>query len=70
MFELMQENNNIVTVPLGVHLQLDLLGSGSGCLSGSGTGCLSPPLSLPPFSLPPLPPPFDLFLSGKSDINS
>ena len=49
------------TVPLGVRLQLDLLGSGSGCLSG----CFSPPLGLPPFGLPPLSPPFDLSLSGK-----
>ena len=62
MFELMQENKMSLTVPLGVHLQLDLLGS------HSGSGCLSPPLGLPPlqpFGLPPLPPPFDLSLSGK-----
>ena len=69
MFELMQENN-IITVPLGVHLWPDLLGSGSGCLSGSGTGCSSLPLGLPPFGLPPLLPHFDFFLSGKSNINS
>ena len=58
MFELMQENKISLTVPLGVCLWLDLLGS----------GCLSPPLGLPPlppFGLPPLPPPFDLSLSGK-----
>ena len=66
MFELMQENNNIVTVPLGVHLQPDLLGSGN--LSGSGA--CPPPLGLPPFGLPPLLPPFDLFSSGKSNIYS